>query len=213
MTGGSWTHLVARRAVRPLLGTGVTPNHLTTLRLVTGLVACVAVALGSRAGLWWGGALWLTSAFLDRADGELARIGNMRSTGGHRYDYYSDGVVSAVFFVAIGIGLRHDWLGGWAIVLGVLAGGSLALVNWWSEWLEQLAPPGTRVLCGRWGFDPDDAFYLLAAFTWLRWLAPTLLAAAIVVPPIAAVIGIRLMRLNREVLRPAGKIQDNGLIS
>jgi archaetidylinositol phosphate synthase len=40
----------------------------------------------------WGGGIWLLSAFLDRADGELARIGDMMSRGGHVYDYYSDTV-------------------------------------------------------------------------------------------------------------------------
>ena len=40
MTGDSWTHKLANPLVRRLIGTGVTPNHLTTLRLITGLIAC-----------------------------------------------------------------------------------------------------------------------------------------------------------------------------
>jgi archaetidylinositol phosphate synthase len=106
----TWTHLLARPVVRPLIGTAVRPNHLTTLRLLTGLAACVGLALGTRAGMWWGGGLWLVSAFLDRADGELARIGNMMSPGGHRYDYLADVSVNTAFFVAIGFGLRNSWL-------------------------------------------------------------------------------------------------------
>ena len=209
MSGGSWTHLLARRAVRPLLGTGVTPNHLTTLRLLTGLAACAAFALGNRAGLWWGGALWLVSAFLDRADGELARIGNMQSVGGHSYDYYSDGLISVVCFVAIGIGMRHHWMGDWAIVAGLLSGGSLALINWWAERVEQLGPPGTRVLSGRWGFDPDDAYYLIAPLAWLGWIGPILVAAAVITPLIAVAVGIRLLRLLSDpVSRPACGIQE-----
>ncbi len=70
----SWTHLLARPVIRPLIGTPVRPNHLTSLRLLTGVGACVALGLGTHAGLWWGGWLWLLSAFLDRADGELARL-------------------------------------------------------------------------------------------------------------------------------------------
>ena len=42
----TWTHALARMAVRPLLGTGVTPNHLTTLRLLTGLLAWATLAGG-----------------------------------------------------------------------------------------------------------------------------------------------------------------------
>jgi len=105
MIGGSWTHLLARELVRPLLGTGVTPNHLTTLRLLSGLAACGCFALGSSAGMVWGGVIWLVSALLDRADGELARIGNMMSEAGHRYDYYTDILVNTAFFVAIGVGV------------------------------------------------------------------------------------------------------------
>src|SRR6202035_2647189 len=99
MTGPSWTHRLARIVVRPLLGTWVRPNHLTTLRLSTGLAACIFFSLGTRAGMWWGGVFWMLWAFLDRADGELARIGNMMSRGGHVYDYYADNLVNAAFFV------------------------------------------------------------------------------------------------------------------
>lgn len=39
-------HAVARRLVQPLLATPITPNHLTTLRLVTGIGAALAFATG-----------------------------------------------------------------------------------------------------------------------------------------------------------------------
>jgi len=58
-------------------GTRLRPNHLTTGRLLSGLAACVCFGFGTKSGMAWGGGLWLLSAFLDRADGELARIGNM----------------------------------------------------------------------------------------------------------------------------------------
>lgn len=195
MIGDSWTHLLARRLVRPLVGTGVTPNHLTTLRLASGLAACACFALGTNAGMGWGGAIWLVSAVLDRADGELARIGNMMSESGHRYDYYTDILVNSAFFVAIGVGLRLGWLGDWSILLGLLAGGALLMCMWWSELLERRSPPNTRAYEGRWGFDPDDALYLMAPFAWLGWLEPVLVGAAAVAPVVAAVTGIRLLRL------------------
>jgi archaetidylinositol phosphate synthase len=193
--GDSWTHLLARRLVRPLVGTAVTPNHLTTLRLLSGLAACACFALGSSAGMVWGGAIWLVSALLDRADGELARIGNMMSEGGHRYDYYTDILINTAFFVAIGVGLRHGNLGDWSIPLGLLAGGALLLCMWWSELLEQRSAPHIRAYEGRWGFDPDDALYLMAPFAWLGWLEPVLVGAAAVTPVVAAATGIRLLRL------------------
>ncbi len=193
----SWTHLLARPVVRPMIGTRIRPNHLTSVRLLTGVGACVFMGLGTQAGMWWGGWLWLASAFLDRADGELARLGNMMSPAGHRFDYLADVWVNACFFIGIGFGLRHSWLGGWAIPLGLLSGASMLGISLSSEWLE--ADGGPQVLGGAWGFDPDDAFYLMAPLAWLGWLAPILLAAGIVTPIIVIVL---LLRLSRRRPRP-----------
>jgi len=194
--GDTWTHLLVRQLIRPLLGTSVRPNHLTTLRLASGLAACVCFSLGTSAGMGWGGVIWLVSALFDRADGELARLGNMRSEGGHRYDYYSDVLVNTAFFIAIGIGLRNSWLSIWSIPLGLLAGAALFLCMWWSELLEQRSGPNTRAYHGRWGFDPDDALMLMAPFAWLGWLGPILLGAAAVAPIVAALTGARLRRVK-----------------
>jgi archaetidylinositol phosphate synthase len=197
VTGTSWTHLLARILVRPLIGTWVRPNHLTTLRLLTGIAACLLFSLGTETATAWGGGLWLLSAFLDRADGELARIGHMMSPGGHTYDYYSDNVVNAAFFLSIGVGLRHSWLGVWSVPLGVVAGASMFLCSLFSEWLERRSPPGTRAYSGKWGFDPDDALYLMAPLAWLGWLVPVLIGASVGTTAMMIITGVRLLRLRR----------------
>lgn len=196
MIATTWSHLLARCVVRPLLGTWVRPNHLTTLRLLTGLVACGCFAQGSDAGMWWGGWVWLVSVFLDCADGELARIGNMVSPTGHLYDYYVDNLVNAVFFVSIGFGLRHAWLGVWSIPLGLVSGVSVFLGSLFAEWLERRSPPATRAYARKWGFELEDALYLMSPCAWLGWLTPILLGAAIGAPAVMAVTGIRLRRLR-----------------
>ena len=193
----TWTHLLARPVVRPLIGTAIRPNHLTTLRLLTGIAACVGFALGTRAGMWWGGGLWLVSAFLDRADGELARIGNMMSPGGHRYDYFADVWVNTLFFVAIGFGLRNSWLGAWSIPLGVISGMSILLASLFSEWLERRSPVGAKGIPGKWGFDPDDALYLMGPLAWLGWLSPILVGASVGATIVMIITGVRLQRLKR----------------
>jgi archaetidylinositol phosphate synthase len=195
MNGTSWTHLLARIVVAPLVGTRLRPNHLTTLRLLSGVAACVCFAFGTKADMWWGGWLWLVSAFLDRADGELARIGNMMSRGGHMYDYYTDSIVNPLFFAAIGVGLRHSWLGGWAIPFGIISAVALLACIIFVEQLEQRSPSKTRAYTGRWGFDPDDALYLMAPFAWLGWLSPILVAAAIGTTVMMIVTWLRLRRL------------------
>lgn len=198
MIGTSWTHRIARIVVRPLIGTGVRPNHLTTLRVLTGAAACALFAQGSPSAIGWGGVIWIVSAFLDRADGELARIGNMMSRTGHMYDYYADTAINAAFFLAIGVGLRHSWLGQWSIGLGFVAGSSIFLCGLFAEWLELRSPPGTRAYSGRWGFDPDDALYLMAPLAWLGWLGAVLVGAAIGAPLMMIITGVRLLRLRQE---------------
>jgi archaetidylinositol phosphate synthase len=199
----TWTHLLARPLIRPLIGTRVRPNHLTTLRLLTGIAACLAFTLGTRAGMWWGGGLWLISAFLDRADGELARLGNMMSPEGHRYDFLCDVGVNTLFFICIGFGLRHSWLGSWAITLGLVSGASILLVSLFSEWLERRSPPGTKAYSGKWGWDPDDALYLMGPLAWLGWLSPILVGAAVGATVMMLITGVRLLRARQSDARAA----------
>ncbi len=195
---------MARGVVRPMIGTGVTPNHLTTLRLLTGIAACAALAAGPNVhgAMLWGGLLWVLSAFLDRMDGELARVGNMMSPGGHRYDYMVDNGVNCLFFLAIGVGLRHatllgHQLGLWTILMGVAASAALMLCNWMSERYEQRLP-GERTWSGACGFHPDDALYLLGPAAWLGWLLPILVASDAATSVMALVILVRLRLLIRR---------------
>ena len=197
----TWTHALARACVRPLLGPWVRPNHFTTLRLLTGLAACAFLALGTPRGVLWFGVFWLLSCFLDRVDGELARIGRMMSRGGHLYDMYVDQAVNALVFLAMGIGLRHSALDGWAIPLGVDASACMLLCGWLSEMFEQ-EQDGERIWGSAFlGFHPDDALYLLPVFAWAGWLLPVLVAAAAATSLILLVI---LVRLARQRARRAG---------
>ncbi len=195
MIGDSWTHRLARPLVRPLVGTGITPNHITTARLATGLLAAFALLPGEVTWTWWGGWLWLLSAFLDRADGELARVGNMASLEGQAWDYQVDLIVNPAFFVAIGVGLRHSALGVGAIPLGVIAGASVFLGAYWSKALELRQGSEVKAYSGAFGFDLDDLLYLFAPLAWLDWLLPILVGAAIGGTLMAALTAWRLHRL------------------
>ncbi len=196
MIGTSWIHRLARLLVRPLVGSGITPNHLTTLRLATGLLACAALVPGGDTWLWWAGWLWLASQLLDRADGELARMGDMSTPGGHRYDYIVDSIVNPGFFIALGLSLRESALGGAAVALGLWTGVALYACGYWSEALERLEQPGTKAYSGAFGFDPDDLLFLLAPIVWLGWSAPLLVAACLGVTCMMALTGWRLWRLT-----------------
>ena len=66
MSHDTWTHKGVRRIVRPLVATPVTPNHITGLRLLSGLAAAAAVALGTETGFQVGAVLFIISFLLDR---------------------------------------------------------------------------------------------------------------------------------------------------
>ena len=141
-----------------------------------------------------GGVLWIVSAFLDRADGELARLGGQTSTSGHLYDYVCDLTVNSLLFLAIGIGLRHSALDGWAIVLGILSAASVAAASLFSEQLERQEKSGRKAYVGYFGFDFDDVLYLFGPIAWLGWFLPVLVGAAVGAPAIALWTWIRLRR-------------------
>lgn len=183
MVGDSWTHKLARVCILPLVGTPVTPNHLTVLRLATGLAACACFAVGERGWDILGGWLWLFSAFLDRADGELARVGGLSSEWGHRFDYVSDVAVTALFFVGAGIGLRHSWLGDWAIVCGLAGAAGVVAAEILAEKIDRAKKDtGEKAYPGFAGFDFDDVLYLFAPVVWLGWQMPLVVGAALGAP-------------------------------
>ena len=193
----SWTHRLARCFVRPLVHTAINPNHLTTLRFLIGLLACVAFGYGTRAGEIWGGVWWVVSAFLDRADGELARLSGKISPAGHTYDYVTDVILDALLFLAIGVGQRHSDLGMWAILLGLIAAVSIVTSSVCGEWLDKFDVSGRKSYSGVAGFDVDDALYLIGPFAWLSWLEFVVIGAAICAPVFALLMWRRLSRASR----------------
>jgi 2-aminoethylphosphonate dioxygenase len=193
----TWSHAAARTLVRPLVGTWVRPNHLTLLRLVTGVLACLLLARGGARAELWSGILWLLSAFLDRADGELARVGSMQSRGGHLFDYYTDVALNSAFFLAAGINLYNAGAGNWSIAAGIVACAAMLACCLMAEAYETEVASGERVWEGGWGFQPDDALYLLPLFVWLHWLAPILATAAVVTSVIAVIILAKYLHLTR----------------
>jgi archaetidylinositol phosphate synthase len=197
----TYAHAFARIFVRPLIGTWVRPNHITVLRLLSGLAACALLAVGTRNTAEWSGILWVASCVLDRADGELARMGDLRSDRGKVLDFYSDMSLDSLWFLGAGIGLRHTWLGETAILLGILSSGSMLLIMWSSELFERLSAPGVKAFDfkGVKRFHPDDTLFLLALFTWLGWLVPILVAASVATPIFAVTITARYFLLKARL--------------
>jgi archaetidylinositol phosphate synthase len=173
----SYARRVVRALVRPFAGTGLTPNAMTWLRIVTGLAACAACAIG--APLWnrWAALLWLASVFLDRGDGEFARLTGRCTEHGRRIDYWGDLVVNAAIFSAVGINLRHGALGHWSILIGVAATLAIATASILAEALE--LGIGQKTVPSRHGFDLDDILFVLVPILWLGYLMPLLIGGLV----------------------------------
>ena len=183
MIGNSWTHKVARICVLPLVNTSVSPNHITVARLTTGLIACAAFALEINI---FGGIFWIISTFLDRADGELARISGKTTEWGHKFDYYADTFITALFFLSIGINLHDNLPNHSSIIMGISAAIGVVFTEIYAEIIDQKKQiTGEKAYPGFLGFDFDDILYFFAPIVWLDWHLPFLIGASVGAPVFA----------------------------
>ncbi len=184
----TWAHALARWMILPLVNTSVTPNQITTIRLITGILAAGMFAAGSQTITVLAGWMFMFSALIDRADGELARLSGRTSPGGHAYDFKCDAVSSSLVFLGIGIGLRFGSIGWGSAVLGLIACASVGAIYWIVTRIEGAKRDGKPVFTGVGRFDPDDALFLLGPVAWMgdMGLWPLLVSAAIGAPLFAA---------------------------
>lgn len=185
MSHDTWLHRLVRYAVRPLTRTAVTPNHLTAVRLLTGLGAVACFAAGARGPEIWGALLFLVSMLFDRADGELARLSGRSSRAGHVFDLVSDALVNSLAFVGIGAGLHGGSFGAWALPMGLVAGVAVAAILWLMLRVEAVAGEMEAPFPAAAGFDADDAVIVVPLAMLAGWSEPLLAAAALGAPVFA----------------------------
>lgn len=94
--------------VRLLIKLGLTPNAVTTIGLMLNIGVAVIFILGAEKGnrgdlqfVGWAGALVLFAGVFDMLDGQVARIGNMKSTFGAMYDSVLDRYSELILFLGI----------------------------------------------------------------------------------------------------------------
>jgi len=116
-----------------LLRTPLTPNQITVISVAVSLAgAWLFLDGGYRTGV--GGALCLDVGYVfDNCDGEVARRKNLCSRFGALLDTAGDGLIHAVFFVALGVGVAHAgghalwaWLG-WITAAGTAVNSFISL--------------------------------------------------------------------------------------
>ncbi len=102
--------------------TPITPNQITSISLGFGLAAGAFCLNGDYSSILTGSVLFLICYVLDNCDGEIARLKDMRSVFGMRYDTFVDWLVHACFFMGLGWGASSVTGQQWWFWTGVAAG-------------------------------------------------------------------------------------------
>jgi archaetidylinositol phosphate synthase len=196
MSHNTVIHRLIRPPVRVAARTGLTPNQVTTMRLASGLAAAAIFALGTYGWMAFGGAVFLFSILLDRADGELARQTSQSSVAGHRYDLVADCVASIATFIGLGIGITHTTdING--IGLGAVAGLGIGALFFEINVLKVVPVSGNHLFEGRVIVDPDDAMIFVPILVWCGLAVPMVVAAAVITPLAASCVGALGLRRKR----------------
>jgi CDP-diacylglycerol--glycerol-3-phosphate 3-phosphatidyltransferase len=94
--------------VKVLIKLGLTPNAVTSIGFVLNIGVAVIFILGGEEGnrgdlsyIGWAGGLILFAGLFDMLDGQVARLGNMKSTFGALYDSVLDRYSELIMFFGI----------------------------------------------------------------------------------------------------------------
>jgi len=119
---------VSRHITRWLLRTPLTPNQVTVLSCLVGILGALCFFPGGYWGPVLGALLLQFSVVLDCCDGEIARVKFMESPLGDWLDIVCDTIVSIAIFLGIGVAVWHDGTTQHALLLASLLaiGGALS---------------------------------------------------------------------------------------
>lgn len=94
--------------VKVFIKLGLTPNVVTSIGFILNVGVAVIFILGAEEGnrgdlsyVGWAGALILFAGLFDMLDGQVARLGNMKSTFGALYDSVLDRYSELIMFLGI----------------------------------------------------------------------------------------------------------------
>jgi phosphatidylglycerophosphate synthase len=85
----------------------VTPNQITTISILLGLISAAALLLNTRMGDVACGVLLTISYVLDNCDGDVARAKKLSSKFGAFLDTFGDWLVHAVLFACLGVAAQE----------------------------------------------------------------------------------------------------------
>jgi len=173
---------LAKAVVAAIRGLPVSPNALTALGMLVGIISGVLYAEGTRGAMIGGSLLFMVAVWMDHVDGEFARATGKTSRFGHYFDHVAAMTSYCAMLVGAGFGLRDTWLGEWAVPCGIAAGVSVALIFSIRLWQETVFGKETTVQTVRAGFEIEDTLYAVGPITWVGLMPPFVAAAGVGTP-------------------------------
>ncbi len=114
--------------VKSILKTNLTPNHLTIISILFGVMASVMLGFANANGYIFAGVFFIIYDVLDCSDGQLARLKKNGTYIGRILDGFGDYIVSIAAYLGIGFGFANhsnDPLFWWGMIIA--AGASNAI--------------------------------------------------------------------------------------
>ena len=144
-----------------LVKTPVTPNQVTIISLVIGIVAAVFFSHGTHTYTIIAGVLYFISTVFDQCDGELARFKHMESEFGRAFDIIVDSIVNAAIVSGVTFALYKTSGSGLHIIIGLLAiiGISISILLTTYFGKENKIETGAREMLDK--LNNKDFFYII----------------------------------------------------
>jgi CDP-L-myo-inositol myo-inositolphosphotransferase len=101
--------------------TPVTPNQVTIISLILGIISGIFFSLGEYTYTITAGLLYFLSTVFDQCDGEVARLKQMETEFGRKLDIIVDAIANAVIVIGITFALYKTGGSGFIIITGILA--------------------------------------------------------------------------------------------
>jgi phosphatidylglycerophosphate synthase len=199
---------------RRLARTGITPNMMTVVSLLIGLLAAPFFL----SSIWWvqalGGLLFVAHSVIDGCDGEIARLKFIESRFGGLLDFWADNIVHVAVFACMGFG--WSWAAGaawplWLAAMAVLGTAGSAIAVYWLTMRKKTGagPVYTSVAGGEGGrltrlldeLSRRDFIYLVFALSLFGKAAWFLVPAAIGAPVFFLLVLVTAWRSRRHRAR------------
>jgi len=144
-----------------LIRTPITPNQVTIISLILGIISGVFFSIGEYTYTITAGLLYFLSTVFDQCDGEVARLKQMETEFGRKLDILVDAIANAVIVVGITIAVYVKMGSVLVIIAGFLAmtgiSISLLLTTYFSH--DSKKDTGTKEMLDK--LNNKDFFYII----------------------------------------------------